>query len=251
MFAESYRKRFVVHIFFAALIAIGTFDCGKSSNACAGKPSPMLSSISVPQSLAAGGTGQGSVVLTVAPCGSAATVGLSSSNPAAVSVPASVSVSADVTNANFTVTAGAVTSQTTATITGTLGASMTGNVTVTPVLAAIFTVNSTARGADACMVQADTTMECVFNGTGSANTGATSWAWSYTVAGTTIQIAASSTQTVTNPGTNGCALFTGVTDKTVSFVNMPVTLTVTRTGGTASATNNNVRVFPRNGTCGF
>src|SRR5215471_14167168 len=99
MFAQAYRNRLVVHIFFAALVAIGTFDCSKSNNACSGKPSPVLSSISVPQSLVAGAAGQGSVVLTAAPCGNAASVGLSSSNPAAASVPASVAVSADVTSA--------------------------------------------------------------------------------------------------------------------------------------------------------
>jgi len=247
MFAQAYRNRLVVHILAAVVIAIGTFDCGKSNNACSGKPSPVLSSISVPQSLAAGATGQGSVVLTVAPCGSAATVGLSSSNPAAASVPASVVVSADVTSANFVVTAGAVTSQATTTITATLGASMTGNVTVTPALAALFSVTSTGRGADACQLQADTTMECVFNGNASVATGATSWSWRYTVAGTSIT-SPTTTVTLTNPPTNGCGLFTGVTDKTVAFVQMVVTLTV---NGTVSVSNNNVRVFPRSGTCGF
>ena len=137
MSAKRHRNRLVVHALAVAVIAVGTFRCDKTTNACAGRPSPMLLSISVPQSMAAGATGQGSVVLTVPPCGNTATVGLSSSNPAAVSVPASVAVSAEVTSANFTLTAGAVTTQTTATITATLGASMTGTVVVQPALAVV------------------------------------------------------------------------------------------------------------------
>src|SRR5262249_48999073 len=130
---------------------------------------------------------------------------------------------------------------------------MAGNVTVTPGLAAIFTVTSSS-GNDACRL-VSSAFDCTFNA--SASTGnPTSYAWSYTVAGITVPPPAQTNAATITPTTNSCGLFAGVTgDKTsLSFVNMPVTLTVTNSAGQQSATtNNNVRVLPirPNPGCGF
>jgi outer membrane protein assembly factor BamB len=94
---------------------------------------PTLASVAFnPPSVVGGGNSTGTVTLTgIAPAGGA-TVALSSNN-SAVQVPASVLVAAGGTTANFTATTSVVTVSTIATITGQLGATQTGTLTVTPV----------------------------------------------------------------------------------------------------------------------
>jgi trimeric autotransporter adhesin len=85
-----------------------------------------------PASVLGGTSSTGTVTLAAAAPGGGAVITLSSSNTAAAQVPASVTVAAGATTATFTVTTTPVASTTTATISGTYGATRTGSLTVTP-----------------------------------------------------------------------------------------------------------------------
>jgi len=93
------------------------------------QPAFTLSSLSLDAASAAAGTSAtGTVILSAAATAGGATIALSSSNPAVVSVPASVTVPAGSTSATFPVSTGAATAPTTVTITALYAGQVKGTV---------------------------------------------------------------------------------------------------------------------------
>jgi hypothetical protein len=110
-----------------------------------------LSSLSLsPSTVVGGGTSQGTATLTSAAPAGGAVVTLSSGNPAVATVPSSVTVPGGSTSATFTVTTVAVTSSSTATVTGSYGgATRSATLTVTPqAQTATLTVTATGRSGE-------------------------------------------------------------------------------------------------------
>ncbi len=96
-----------------------------------GGSTPTLASLSLsPASVTGGSSSQGTVTLSSAAPSGGAVVTLSSSNTAAATVPASVTISAGATSRTFTVSTQAVSSSTSAVISGTLGVSRSATLTV-------------------------------------------------------------------------------------------------------------------------
>jgi uncharacterized protein (TIGR03437 family) len=91
-----------------------------------------------PATVSSAGTSTCTVTLSAAAPSGGASVGLSSSNTAAVTVPASVTVSANATTGSFTAMAKTVTSNQSSTLTASLnGGSATASLTVTPLSTAV------------------------------------------------------------------------------------------------------------------
>jgi hypothetical protein len=130
-------------------------EFSNSANDCVVSLSPpIVGSVAVsPPSLEGGGTATGTVTLTRGAPTGGATVMLTSSAPALVTVPASVAIAAGSSSATFTVTSTATTTQTGVTITATYpaGTSVTGtvNVLVAPTPASLVLAPTSVQGGTA------------------------------------------------------------------------------------------------------
>jgi hypothetical protein len=116
-----------------------------------------------------------------------------------------------------------------------------------PTLTAKFTVTSNGT-ADVCPLKADTTLDCVFDGsqsTGSVKT----YLWTQVLATKTIDTP--TTAPTLNPTTNGCGLFSG--QKSSQVIQMEVHLKVQDAAGnvSAEAVDKNVVIKPLGTTCGL
>jgi hypothetical protein len=173
-----------------------------------------------PTAVVGGASSTGTVTLTgPAPTGGAA-VALQSSNTAAASVPSSVTVAAGRTSATFAVTTHAVGSNTSATITGTLGASRTATLTVN-----VATLSSISRSPTSVVGGANSTGTVTLNGAAPAG-------------GALVTLQSSNTAAAQVPAS--VTIAAGSTSATFTITTTPVTantsVTITGTYGIARTT---------------
>ena len=211
-----------------------------------------LASISLSVSSVAGGTSlMGTAHLTgVAPTGGAL-VALSGGDP--VTVPSSVTVPSGSTSATFFVSTRTVGGTIVAKIGGSYGgtsASADLSVTQPTSATANFGVSGPTESETCAMIEGGTTLNCTFDGSSSTAPGTiVAWDWSYTVANTLSQTTTSAR--LVNPGVSCAWLPAPPFGPGASWFTISVTLRIHDSlGNTAEATNNNVRLFPRD-TCGF
>ncbi|MEZ5291122.1 MAG: hypothetical protein R2745_08575 [Vicinamibacterales bacterium] len=244
---------------FVAALGWGAAACGGGSTTGPTTNPPatgvtLASLAPAPATTAGCGPVQITATLSGAAPAAGATVTLTSGS-AAVAVQ-NITIAGGATTGSAPVTPQTATASTPVTITGTLAAgtgtaasSQSTTVTLGPPFAN-FSVNGTARGADACQLQnSGGQVDCTFNG--ATSVGAARWSWAWDVGPNS---GAADTTTPTLQPTTGCGLFTnapvqGTTGNT--FVQMIVRLTVQDAGGTRSCVtrNANVRVFS-GGFCG-
>jgi hypothetical protein len=223
-------------------------------------PATTLSALSLnPASMQGGGTSQGTATISAAASAGGAVVTLSSNN-AAATVPANVTVAAGATTGTFSVSTTAVTTQTSVTITGAHGGvNQTATLTLMPAgppppppLAAAFSVRSTNRGADACViVDGGNALDCEFDAR--ASTGSpTAYQWTYFVGKNMGRHGSSDPITRPQAGCNFLRDQDSTTVNGVQFVQMEVRLQVQDSRGNLSpeVRNLNVRMFPNN-LCGY
>ncbi len=199
----------------------GTYGVAKAATLTVNPP--QLSSLSLnPTTVTGGATSAGSAVLTgPAPTGGIA-VALSSSNTGAVTAPASVTVAAGQTTATFTATSLGVSTQQSATITGTLGVPRTAVLTVDPAQLASLSLNPTTVTA------------------GQTSTGTASLNGAAGPGGTTITLASSNTSAATTPASVIVPQGQSSIDFTVTSLSVPSDdsseITATLGGTSQSAT---------------
>jgi trimeric autotransporter adhesin len=215
-------------------------------------PTPSLASLGLAPSTVVGGNAvEGTVTLSAPAPAGGATVTLTSSDQGVAAVPSSVTVAAGATSATFSITTRAVGGTFQIVITASFGATRTANLAVTPLTAvvAMFSVVGSGNANRCDMSTGGINLTCTFDGRASTGTGL-SYNWTITLAN---QSLTPTGVVVTDPLTGGCSFFNGVTTKTSGApVQMMVTLRVTDSAGnSATATNNNVVMFPLNNTCGF
>ena len=170
-----------------------------------------LSSISVtPASVQGQQTASATVTLTAAAPAGGAVIDLQSSEFRIAVVPAQITVAAGSTQRTFDVTTSTVTSSSAVTLTARYaGVSKDTTLTVTPPpLTPTFTVTSSSRGADACVIIEDgTELDCLFNATGSGGF-IRRYLWTYVIGSNTLTH--STLDAESRPDvSSGCTVFQG------------------------------------------
>jgi len=198
---------------------------------------------------------QGIVSLTTAAPAGGVTVTLSSSDPIAVRVPASVTIQGGASTATFT----AITTTVSATTQATIAASYAGvthgaALTVRPpVLTAVFTVRSPARGVDSCVLGPTDEVDCAIDGAPSRGF-VERWHWSYWTGGAAL--GHTTTTALSRPRLpTRCAFLEGSrggdNPDGSQYIQMTIELVVEdRTGARSSAVRRAVKLYP-NQLCGF
>jgi hypothetical protein len=198
---------------------------------------------------------QGIVSLTtVAPAGGVV-VTLSSSDPITVRVPASVTIEGGASTASF----GAITTSVSATTQATISASyggVTRGATLTvrpPVLTALFTVRSPARGVDSCVLGPTDDVDCAIDGTSSRGF-VERWHWSYWAGGSAL--GHTTTTGLSKPRLpTRCAFLEGARGGDNAdgskYIQMTIELVIEdRSGTRSSAVRRAVKLYPDR-LCGF
>ncbi len=186
----------------------------------------------------------GTISLTAAAPSGGASVTLSSNNTDVARVTSNVAVAAGSTSNTFNIDVTTVESNTTVTITGTYsGVAKTGTFTVAPPpLEPRFTVISSSRGANACVVDgADGHLDCDFNGSGSFGS-ISQWLWRITIDGDNYD--QNRTVPTINPSPACSFLKKGTKSTDDDSVAMTVELRVLgKNGVTSSAASKSVKLF--------
>jgi len=199
---------------------------------------------------------QGTVSLTAAAPGGGVTIALASSNTSVAQVPSSVTVAAGASSANFIVNTSTLAISSSTTITASYGGTTrsTSLTVLPPALAAIYTVTSPQKGADACVFGRDTDQaDCVLDA-GASRGFIDRWNWTYWAAGSPIGFTTAETRSTPRIDTK-CAFFEGARGGDDSsgnrYIQMTIELVVSdRVGNRSSPVRRAVRLYP-NRLCGF
>jgi hypothetical protein len=186
-----------------------------------------------------------------APAGNAAII-LESSHPGVATVPANVSVAAGETTNSFAIDTSTIRSPTAVTISARYeGVTVTALLNVLPpTLVPRFSVASTSRGNDACVITAPAgTLDCQFDASGSSGFIAV-YRWTLSVGSKELALTQTEGTPVFTPLTD-CTFLSGGSVASDGTLAMPVVLRLEdRQGNVTSPFQRTVTLYP-NGQCGY
>ena len=259
MHAISLKIRLLV-AFMVVAVALAAASCGSSNSPTSPSPAPApapaptpapapgpaaLNTITFsPSTVVSQGRTVGTVSLTAAAPSGGASVTLSSNNTDVARVSSTVAVAAGSTSNTFNIDVSTVAADTTVTITGVYsGVSKTGTFTVTPPpLEPRFTVISSSKGANACVVdEADGHLDCEFDGSGSFGS-ISQWKWRLIIAGDNFDQDKNEPKSTLSPP---CSFLSrGTKSTTDDSVTVTVELRVVgRNGTTSNAVSRDIKLF--------